>query len=349
LEPMLAMNVGLKPSPVQKWIVLCLLSLTVFGLGGILANSYWQRVATSPLIPPAGQMVTIQLPKGSHFQGLIQQLEALGLLRSSIAWRIYGRISQPLVRAGEYRLEPGEGIRDLLAKVEQGQIVQHRLTIVEGWTVARLREALASEPRLEQATALWSDQELMESLGCPDCWAEGRFLPETYVYVRGDSDFELLHRAWLAMQDAVQEAWMARDPSSPLNDPDELLIMASLIERETAVPSERTTIAGVFARRLEKGMRLQTDPTVIYGLGDAYNGRLTRADLRTDHPWNTYTRGGLPTTAIALPGLASLLAAGQPEAGQALYFVAKGDGTHVFSNTLDEHNEAVNRYIRGIP
>jgi UPF0755 protein len=186
-------------------------------------------------------------------------------------------------------------------------------------------------------------------VGCPECAAEGRFLPETYFFVRGSSDLALLQRAHDALQEALSAAWSDRAEDLPLDSPYELLIMASLIERETGQAGERSRIAGVFVRRLEKGMRLQTDPTVMYGLGDDFQGRLRRVHLRTDHPWNTYTRHGLPLTPIALPGRASLEAAARPADGTALYFVSRGDGSHQFSDTLSEHNAAVDRYIRGRP
>jgi UPF0755 protein len=189
----------------------------------------------------------------------------------------------------------------------------------------------------------------MARFGCTDCPAEGRFLPETYFFLRASSDLALLERAYLAMEDALAEAWAQRAEDLPIDSPDELLILASLIERETGAPFERPEVAGVFKRRLQRGMRLQTDPTVVYGLDDSFDGRIRRVHLRTDHPWNTYTRHGLPPTPIALPGRASLQAAANPAAGTALYFVSKGDGSHQFSDTLAEHNAAVDRYIRGRP
>jgi len=282
-----------------------------------------------------------------HFQSLIRELQWLGMARPSLVWRAYGRLYQPSIQAGEYRIEPGESMADLLAKLSAGEVVLHPFTIVEGWTLADLRTALSNDPRLMTVTGNWSEDELMNELGCEQCWAEGRFLPETYLFERGESDFDVLLRSYNAMDMALSKAWSERNENLPLDNSNELLILASLIERETAVPTERDTIAGVFVRRLTLGMRLQTDPTVIYGLGPTYNGRLTRLDLRTDHPWNTYTRHGLPATPIALPSMASLEAASQPEEGDVLYFVARGDGSHKFSKTLEEHNAAVNRYIRG--
>jgi UPF0755 protein len=186
----------------------------------------------------------------------------------------------------------------------------------------------------------------MARLGCAECFAEGRFLPETYQFVRGDSDLDLLKRAYAAMRGALADAWTDRREGLPLESPEELLVLASLVEMETMAAAERARVAGVFVRRLQRGMRLQTDPTVVYPLED-FDGRIRRVHLRTDHPWNTYTRGGLPPTPIALPGEASLHAAANPADGEALYFVSRGDGTHHFSRTLEEHNRAVARYILG--
>lgn len=321
--------------------VLVLLALVVMGRGLI------DRMAVSPLLSENAQPSVIQVQPGMHFQSLIKELHWLGLAKVSPLWRIYGRLHQPFIKAGEYRLDPGDSLADFLAKLEAGEVVLHPVTIVEGWTVSQLRTTLAQDPRLQPLTSEWSEDQLMEALGCLECDAEGQFLPETYLIERGASDLDVLGRSHAALRQALSQVWTNRDDRLPLADANELLILASLIERETALPSERGTIAGVFVRRLNLGMRLQTDPTVIYGLGSTYNGRLTRQDLRTDHPWNTYTRHGLPVTPIALPSLASLKAASRPEAGDVLYFVARGDGSHVFSETLEQHNAAVNRYIRG--
>ena len=336
-----------QPLRIQAWAVFgavfLVIALVLLGMG----RSYVYRMSSAPLMPNGSESGVLQIRSGMHFQSLVRELQWLGMVRPSFFWRAYGRLYQPTIQAGEYRIEPGESMADLLAKLSAGEVVLHPITIVEGWTLAELRAVLADDPRLISITTDWSDEELMVELGCAPCWAEGRFLPETYLVERGEHDLDLLRRAHESMNDALLEAWSTRDQDLPLKNPNELLILASLIERETALASERGTIAGVFVRRLKLGMRLQTDPTVIYGLGPTYNGRLTRQKLRTDHPWNTYTRHGLPATPIALPGMASLEAASQPEEGDVLYFVARGDGSHQFSKTLEEHNAAVNRYIRG--
>jgi len=320
-----------------------LIGLVLLGVG----RGYVHRMASIPLVSMDSDIGVLQVRSGMHFQSVIRELQWLGLARPSVFWRAYGRLYQPSIQAGEYRIEPGESMADLLARLSTGEVVLHPFTIVEGWTLADLRPALAADPKLVAKTSDWSERELMAALDCAQCAAEGRFLPETYLFERGEDDLNVLRRSYEAMKSALSTTWSGRDGNLPLESPDELLILASLIERETALPSERGKIAGVFIRRLNLGMRLQTDPTVIYGLGPTYNGRLTRQDLRTDHPWNTYTRHGLPATPIALPSMASLTAASQPEEGDLLYFVARGDGSHKFSKTLEEHNAAVNRYIRG--
>ncbi len=305
----------------------------------------WQRFQQTPL-NPEGEVI-LWIAPGSSFPALVRDLERLGMARPTWHWRLLARLRGGELRAGEYRLAPASSVPALLDHLARGGVRQHRLTIVEGWTLARLRRELAADPRLNPITSAWSEQELMEQLDCGDCFAEGRFLPETYFFERGSSDFDLLRRAYQAMQDLADRHWQERQAGLPLDSVEQLLILASIIERETGQADERARVAGVFIRRLQLGMRLQTDPTVIYGLGEDFQGRLRRIHLQTDHPWNTYTRHGLPPTPIALPGARSLQAAAHPAAGTALFFVARGDGSHHFSDTLAEHNAAVNRYIRG--
>ncbi len=232
----------------------------------------------------------------------------------------------------------------MLDRIVAGRVIQYPLTIVEGWTFRQLRQALAAHPQLTQTLAGLSDAEIMARLGRPGAHPEGWFLPDTYHFPKGFTDEAFLRRALTAMEQRLTQVWERRAPDTPLNDPYQALVLASIIEKETGVAAERAEIAGVFARRLRLGMRLQTDPTVIYGLGEAFDGNLRRRDLEADTPYNTYTRPGLPPTPIALPGLAALEAAAQPAAGDALYFVADGQGGHVFSRTLEEHHRAVRRY-----
>lgn len=307
----------------------------------------WRQFKNRPLTDSGA--VHLWLDSGTSYQGMVRQFELLGLTRFDWRWRLLGRIEAPVLQAGEYRIEPGMSASQAIEQIVAGRVRKHRFTIVEGWTVRQMRSELTADPRLRKVAADLSEARLMERLGCEGCEAEGRFLPETYFFVRGSSDLELLERAYLAMAEALDRAWANRDADLPLDDPYELLVLASLIERETGQAGERSRIAGVFVRRLELGMRLQTDPTVMYGLGEEFDGRLRRVHLRTDHPWNTYTRHGLPPTPIALPGRASLQAAAGPAEGTALYFVSRGDGSHHFSDTLAEHNAAVDRYIRGRP
>jgi UPF0755 protein len=261
-------------------------------------------------------------------------------------WRILGRELNVAGRlhAGEYALSPGLTPRELLRRMVAGEVVQHRLTIVDGWRFKQLRLALANETGLAQTLQGMSDEDIAQRLGIGMDKPEGWFLPETYAWVKGESDLDVLKRAHAAMHKALDRLWPARDTGVKLASPYAALILASIVEKETAQPSERPLIAGVFLRRLNIGMRLQTDPAVIYGVGDAYDGSLHRRDLESDTPYNTYTREGLPPTPIALPGLPALEAVLHPAASDALYFVARGDGSHEFSPTLEAHDRAVRKY-----
>ncbi|MDP1901989.1 MAG: endolytic transglycosylase MltG [Rubrivivax sp.] len=253
------------------------------------------------------------------------------------------------IRAGSYEIDTGTSPRRLLAKMVQGDEVLEQVRFIEGWTLRQLRAELARAPALKPATAGLSEAELMTALGVPGQAGEGRFFPDTYAYSRGVSDLTVLKRAHRAMQQRLAAAWAERSADSPLRSADEALTLASIVEKETGQVADRGRVAGVFVNRLRIGMPLQTDPTVIYGLGAAFDGNLRKRDLLADTPYNTYTRAGLPPTPIALPGLASLRAAVQPEPTQALYFVARGDGSSAFSQSLAEHNRAVNKYQRGRP
>ena len=253
------------------------------------------------------------------------------------------------IRAGSYEVEAGVTPRGLLETLVQGRERMQTVRIIEGWTVRQMRRALADAPGLRPLTAGWDDAQLMHELGLAGVAAEGRFFPDTYAYARGVSDLTVLRRAQRAMQLRLQETWAGRDDALPLKTPEELLVLASIIEKETGQAADRGLVGAVFVNRLRIGMPLQSDPTVIYGLGEAFDGNLRKRDLQADTPHNTYTRAGLPPTPIGLPGLASLQAAGRPQQTKALYFVARGDGSSVFSETLAEHNRAVNRYQRGQP
>jgi UPF0755 protein len=251
------------------------------------------------------------------------------------------------IRAGSYVIGPEVTPRQLLAKMVQGEEFFERVRLLEGWTLRQFRTELARAPYLKPASAGMTDVQLMAALGAGSVPGEGRFFPDTYLYSRGVSDLTVLKRAYETMQRHLQVAWDSRVDGLPLKSPDEVLILASIVEKETGKASDRAQIAGVFSNRLRVGMPLQTDPTVIYGLGESFDGNLRKRDLLADGPFNTYTRTGLPPTPIAMPGLASLRAAVNPERTKALYFVARGDGSSVFSESLVEHNRAVNTYQRG--
>ncbi len=251
------------------------------------------------------------------------------------------------IKAGSYEMTTGITPRTLLDKLARGEESLRAVTLVEGWNIRQVRAALAKSEQLKPDTQGLSDEELMKLLGRPGQHPEGRFFPDTYTYSKGSSDVAVLKRAMRAMDKRLAEAWAARAPNVVLKSPDDALVLASIVEKETGKAADRTLIASVFHNRLRIGMPLQTDPTVIYGMGTRFDGNLRKVDLQTDTPWNTYTRPGLPPTPIAMPGKASLLAAVQPATTSMLYFVAKGDGTSHFSPSLDEHNRAVNRYQRG--
>ncbi|HQZ30673.1 MAG TPA: endolytic transglycosylase MltG [Arenimonas sp.] len=306
----------------------------------------WQRYqgfADTP-IALAGSERIIAVERGDGFQDILDKLRAAGIQEGhDLEWKVLAQEMQVVSRlqVGDYAIRHGITPRELLAKLESGKVIQHRFTIVEGWNLRELRAALAGDEVLVKQANDLDDRALMAALDRPGQHPEGRFLPETYHYTRGMSDLDLLRRAALAMDKAVADAWDARAAGIPIQTPEQLLTLASIIEKETGKASERPEIAGVFARRLRLGMRLQTDPTVIYGMGSQYNGNIRRSDLTTDTPYNTYTRAGLPPTPIAMPGRAALFAAANPADGDTLYFVARGDGSHVFSATLAEHNRAV--------
>ena len=251
------------------------------------------------------------------------------------------------IRAGSYLISPGATPRTLLEKMVRGDEELESVHVIDGWTIKQMRAALAAAPGLKQTTAGMSDDELMAAIGAPGVKAEGRFFPDTYIYSRGVQDVLVLKRAHDALERQLQAAWALRAADTPLKSADEALTLASVVEKETGAAADRGKVAAVFSNRLRLGMPLQSDPTVIYGMGAAYDGNIHKTDLQTDTPYNSYTRTGLPPTPIALPGRDALRAAVRPDASKALYFVSRGDGTSVFSETLNAHNAAVNQYIRG--
>jgi UPF0755 protein len=297
----------------------------------------------------SADVVDLQIEPGSNPRSVANQVEKAGvdvapeLLYQWFRWS--GKARQ--IKAGSYEIETGVTPMTLLDKLTRGDEALRSVTFVEGWNIRQVRAALARAPDLKQNTATWADDVLMESLGRQGGHPEGQFFPDTYMYAKGSSDQAVLARAMKIMDTRLAEAWNARSPDAVVSTPREGLILASIVEKETGRPSDRGLISAVFNNRLRIGMRLQTDPTVIYGLGAAFDGNLRKVDLQTDTPYNTYTRSGLPPTPIAMPGRAALAAAFQPASSTALYFVARGDGSSQFSANLDDHNRAVNQFIRG--
>ena len=294
--------------------------------------------------------------------GQLLQQPAEGALAVGVAHRVEGGVQthpdllgwyfrlagrDQTIKPGDYAVTRGMTPGDLLGKLVRGDRIVLTVTLVEGWTFKQFRDALSKAEHLRHDTQGMAPAEIMKALGKPGVAPEGRFFPDTYHYFKNASDIDVLRQSLQLMDRRLQAAWDARAPGLPLKSADEALVLASVVEKETGLPKDRPEIAGVFINRLKIGMRLQTDPTVIYGLGDAFDGNLRRSHLQADTPYNTYTRAGLPPTPIAMPGLASLRAAFAPAASEALYFVARGDGSSHFSRTLDEHNRAVNRYQRG--
>ena len=297
-----------------------------------------------------GTSQRIDVPRGEPLALTARRLAERGLLTHPSVFTLYARAvgADARIRAGEYDVPAGTTPRGLLALLESGAVVRRSVTVVEGWTFADLRRALERAPGLEQTLAGRDDPDVMAALGESGVAPEGLFFPDTYLYERGATDLSVLRQARARMQRELDAAWQQRAADLPLEDPYQALILASIVEKETALAAERPRIAGVFTERLRIGMRLQTDPSVIYGLGDAYDGNLRKTDLLSDGPYNTYTRAGLPPTPIALPGQQALMAAVRPDERDELYFVATGlpDGSHEFSRTLAEHERAVARYLQ---
>ena len=283
---------------------------------------------------------------GASVKSLSRQLADDGLFPEPHSFWIMARVlgKSGAIQAGTYRLERAMTPRELLDKLRRGDVVLAEMLFVEGTTLRQWRAQLAANPNVKQTLAGKDDAEVSALLTIGEAHPEGWLFPDTYRFAPGTSDLDLLRRAHAMMKKKLAEGWATRDASVPLTSPYEALILASIVEKETGVASERPLIAGVFANRLRKGMRLQTDPTVIYGIGEKYDGNIRKRDLTTDTPWNTYTRDGLPPTPIAMPGAGSLAAVMHPASTNALYFVGKGDGTHHFSATLEEHNRAVAKY-----
>ena len=325
----------------RRFFLLIILAVLALGAGA----AWW-------LHAPLGMdkdTVDLSIEPGTSPRGVARAVADAGVQvdpRVLYAWfRVSGQDRQ--IRAGSYELDRGTTPRSLLQKLVRGDEALRSVTLVEGWNFRQMRAALAASEQLKPDTAGLSNEAIMVALGRPGVHPEGRLFPDSYTYAKGSSDPAVMRRAMQAMDKKLDAAWSQRQADTPLKSADEALILASIIEQETGRASDRPLVAGVFTNRMRIGMPLQTDPTVIYGMGDAFDGNLRKRDLQTDTPWNTYTRGGLPPTPIAMPGKAALLAAVQPGQTRALYFVAKGDGTSHFSPSLEEHNRAVNQYQRG--
>jgi UPF0755 protein len=297
----------------------------------------------------AAPTVDVAVEPGTLPRGVAQTVADSGVAVNPdllYAWfRLSGQARQ--IKAGSYEIEQGTTPHRLLAKLARGEESLRAVTLVEGWTFKQVRAALAKEDGLKGQAQSLSDEALMKELGRPGVHPEGRFFPDTYTYARGSTDVAVLRRAMRAMDKQLAAAWEQRGPRAVVKTPDEALTLASIVEKETGRGSDRPLISAVFNNRLRVGMPLQTDPTVIYGMGATFDGNLRKVDLQTDTPWNTYTRGGLPPTPIAMPGKAALRAAVQPAESKALYFVARGDGTSQFSESLADHNRAVDKFQRG--
>jgi UPF0755 protein len=308
-----------------------------------------ERQLDSPM--PVVRTETLIVEPGVSLRQVATDLRRRGWLSApaylEMEARRTGKAAQ--IKAGEYAVAPDTTPRMLLDLLVSGKVVQHELTLIEGWTFREMMLAVGAEPALRRTMDGASASDVMEKIGYAGLEPEGRFLPDTYRFPAGTTDRDFLRRAFLAMDRALDEEWRARAPDLPYSGPYQALIMASLVEKETGDPAERERIAGVMVRRLNRGMLLQTDPTVIYALGETFDGNLRRADLDIDSPFNTYRAAGLPPTPIAMPGRASIHAALHPDSANTLYFVARGDGTHEFSTTLEEHNQAVRKYQLSSP
>jgi len=324
-----------------KKLFMSVVVLSLLAAGGVM---YW---AKQPVID-AGQPIAFTVMPGSGLDSVMQQIASAGVpvnpeLLGLVA-RLTGKSGR--LKAGSYEIKPGTTPLRLITQLVRGEFAQESLTVIEGWTFRQMREAVDAQSSLKHDTQSLSDAELMAKITTDYSLPEGLFAPDTYLFAKGASDLQVYKQAHALLLKRLNQAWEARDVTLPYKTPYEALIMASMIEKETGRKEERTSIAGVFINRLRIGMPLQTDPTVIYGMGDAYKGNIRKRDLTTDTPYNTYMRVGLPPTPISLPGNESLLAAMNPAKTDALYFVAKGDGSSHFSSTLSEHNQAVNKYQR---
>lgn len=334
-----------KPPKPARWVGALVLAVSL-AAGWFMIDFYLFKV--TPLNIAAGGLDYTVAP-GTSMKSLAYDLQRRGVLKHPgylVLLARWNRVSDR-IQAGEYALTPEMTPKQLLDKLVAGKVLQHSLTLVEGWTFNQMMNAIDGDPDLKHTLKGLTGKQVMARLDLPERNPEGLFHPDTYHFPEGTTDAMFLRRAYDAMHRELSRAWRDRAPNLPYKTPYQALIVASIIERETAIPEERPRIAGVLVRRLRKGMRLAVDPTVIYGLGRAFDGNLRRRDLRRDTPYNTYLHRGLPPTPISMPGVKSIQAALHPARGQALYYVSRGDGSHQFSDTLQEHRQAVARYQLG--
>ncbi len=330
------MQASLKPLKTLLGLVV----LAVLAAGGYAA-SYVLAPLTSAKLP-----VEVEIPRGASFRGVMDALEASGIKLRRFEFETLARVlrQERAIKAGSYEIAEPVTPTELLDKLTRGDVTQAEVRLIEGWTFGQFRAALDASADLRHDTAGLEDAQILARLQAPEPHPEGLFFPDTYLFGKGSSDLAVLRRAYLAMQRHLKKEWDAKVPELPYQTPYEALIMASIIEKETGKPEERDLIGGVLVNRLRIGMRLQVDPTIIYGLGDTFDGNLKRNHLLEDGPYNTYTRAGLPPTPIAMPGAASLRAALRPAKTDAMYYVSRGDGTSQFSRNISEHNGAVRKY-----
>lgn len=325
-----------------------LVTVTAFAflVGSALGIWLWQGLQTLEKPISLEEPVLFSVPIGAGYDQIARAMQDTGLIEDSLWMRIYARLNpaQSRLQAGEYQFNNGMSRLDMIQRMVSGDTKQWEIQFIEGWTFQEMRRAVANNDRIEKVTSDWTNDQIMAAMGAEGAHPEGRFFPDTYLYTSLETDLDLYKRAFSRMEQVLAEEWENRSEELPYDSPYEALIMASIVERETGAAHERADVAGVFVRRLHKGMRLQTDPTVIYGMGDSYQGRITRKDLRTRTEYNTYRIDGLPPTPIALAGREAIHAALHPAEGDSFYFVARGDGTHKFSRTLAEHQEAVRQF-----
>ena len=329
----------------MKWLTRGLYAALMLATLVLIAVWQWSVYLDTPVeIQPQPYVVTVQ--PGSSFTFLTRELEKQGLISRPGWFVLYAHLTRSAqrIQAGEYRIEGPITPAQLLTKLVQGQVIQYQITFPEGWAFSQMMDRLNSQQKIDHGLSGLSAAQIMTLLGRNGEHPEGRFFPDSYSYVSGSSDLGILKRAYSRMEQVLDEEWQQRETGLPYQDAYQALIMASIVEKETAGLEEQATIAGVFVRRLEVGMRLQTDPTVIYGLGSSFSGNLRRKHLTSDTAYNTYVYHGLPPTPIAMPGRAAIHAALHPAPGSSLYFVARGDGYHLFSDTLAEHQQAVRRF-----